>query len=394
MKRILICSIIIAVIFWVWIRRTDTNIRMSKRAAFDTVEFANREWERLLAIRQWKTERDQKTRFEMHRKIENMFTETMNSNQNPFEKLAKLMKFYKTGFFPYLRPNAYMAKKCASCIAKYAPRNLYGLKFEAQQLLLDDEINKLDISPDAVDPFAHFGESCIEDCLRIRTKENVLIRLRRKPDTETPRAPRRPIENDAQNSHDHGVVRSVKKIMDEEKFREYSDFDRIDQEIRASIIACDVSDDAKVCALETLDTLDDETVHPTLQMTEKNILQNVWKKCDPETTILQLASCIENGAVVCHTGKCTRMVSALDSGRKNSVQPMWSVKQQLMNKALKIRSNVLSSSSKSEQENYESGTGNLREKMIDRFERETRSDFSHLDNKIRHSVMNEIIEGF
>ena len=62
MKRILICSIIIAVIFWIWIRRTDTKIRISKRAAFDTVEFANREWERLLAIRQWKSERDQKTR--------------------------------------------------------------------------------------------------------------------------------------------------------------------------------------------------------------------------------------------------------------------------------------------------------------------------------------------
>jgi len=394
---ILILSLVCTMTSVWWVKTSDRRIQSAKVSAQKTSQYVLDEWNRLLKLKAWKEQRDHLARQSFFTQLETMFENIQASNElSPFEKLGSLLKLYKRGFYPYIEPDNDMATKCARCIIKYAPMHMYREKYEAQQILLDDSVNNVDISRDSISPYSRYGDACIEECMRVSTKERVMFRLRREPDEPVaPRTENTRIENDPQNSHDHSVVRSIRKKM--EGFSEYpeSKHESTKQNIHEYIIACDLNDDVKIRAIETLSSLDTETRHPTLKMTENDILVNVWENTNvKDNVIIQLAECVEHGNIVCHTGKCGRLVSALDTA-EGEIQPMWAIKQKLMNRAMKIRTEVLSSSGQQQRSMYENGTDTeLQRKMIERFERDAREDIAHLDSSIQHSVLNEMNEAF
>lgn len=164
--------------------------------------------------------------------------------------------------------------------------------------------------------------------------------------------------SDSQNVHDHSVVRTMKKNIDrlyeDTKGSLPTDTSRAKEQVRNAILEqAGLSETEKYNALEVLDNLTSST-HSAYGRSEADVLKMVWSKIgatsDPgqrdnlkEMLGRQLASGIENGLVVCSTGKIGRLMGTFDgvvspeeSGMEAS-RPMWAVKEELANLAAKVR---------------------------------------------------------
>jgi hypothetical protein len=118
-------------------------------------------------------------------------------------------------------------------------------------------------------------------------------------------------------------------------------------DIRAAILDTKTDERTKADAMHVLDKLGDFK-HSSFGTTEKEALQMVWSKInsqnDPtlrenlkETLAKQLASSIENGHIVCSSGKITRIMGTLDGVSNEAARPMWAVREELANLASKTR---------------------------------------------------------
>lgn len=164
--------------------------------------------------------------------------------------------------------------------------------------------------------------------------------------------------SDSQNVHDHSVVRTMKKNIDrlyeDTKEARPIDTSRAKEQVRNAILEQGgLSETEKYNALEVLDNLTSST-HSAYGRSEADVLKMVWNKIgatdDPgqrnnlkEMLGRQLASGIENGLVVCSTGKIGRLMGTFDgvvapeeSGLEAS-RPMWAVKEELATLAAKVR---------------------------------------------------------
>ena len=84
-------------------------------------------------------------------------------------------------------------------------------------------------------------------------------------------------------------------------------------------------------------------VHSGLDVTELEAASKVLARfdelgADTEVFARQLASAVENGTVVCSTGKIARILGSLDGiDASNALKPTWIVREELMGLAAKIR---------------------------------------------------------
>ena len=101
-------------------------------------------------------------------------------------------------------------------------------------------------------------------------------------------------------------------------------------------------------ALHVIDDLKDFD-HSAFNISEKSSLKLVWEKINNssdmkenlvETLAKQLSSTIENGHVVCSSGKITRIMSTLDGFSNEVARPMWALREEIGNKAAKIREDM------------------------------------------------------
>lgn len=158
------------------------------------------------------------------------------------------------------------------------------------------------------------------------------------------------VHNDLQNVHDHSVVHATRHIL--ENIEKNDKNDRNSRpEIESALLDSALNDDDKIRALAVLDSLTTKTHHSSFKMTETDALNAVWSKIQgmdtsmksnvTETLLHQLASGVENGHVVCSTGKIARFVGALDGIGDNEVKlrPMWAVRDELGTMASKKRGN-------------------------------------------------------
>jgi hypothetical protein len=156
------------------------------------------------------------------------------------------------------------------------------------------------------------------------------------------------VHNDLQNVHDHSVTHATRHIL--ENIEKNDKNDRNSRpEIESALLDSALNDDDKIKALAVLDSLTTKTHHTSFKMTETDALNAVWSKIQgmdesmksnvTETLLHQLASGVENGHVVCSTGKIARFVSALDGlgNDKVKLRPMWAVRDELGTMASKKR---------------------------------------------------------
>ena len=158
---------------------------------------------------------------------------------------------------------------------------------------------------------------------------------------------------DGQNVHDHGVSKvtqfNINKLKDNININSLNNANKIEN-IKNKILSSTTLDSTtKEDALHVIDKLSD-TTHGSFNITEKQTLAMVLDKIDQqpgeirenltETLAKQLASSIENGHIVCSSGKISRIMGTLDGVSNESVRPMWAVREELGGLAVKIRDDV------------------------------------------------------
>jgi hypothetical protein len=158
---------------------------------------------------------------------------------------------------------------------------------------------------------------------------------------------------DAQNVHDHGVTKvtqfNINKLKDNIDINSLNNSNKIENIKNKILSSITLDSTTKEDALHVIDKLSDAT-NGSFNVTEKQTLAMVLDKIDQqpgelrenltETLAKQLASSIENGHIVCSSGKISRIMGTLDGVSNESVRPMWAVREELGGLAVKIRDDV------------------------------------------------------
>lgn len=158
-------------------------------------------------------------------------------------------------------------------------------------------------------------------------------------------------KNDAQNVHDHAVMQALAKNVESIKTR--SDDGTQADDARNLINKIwgmpTLKPDERANAIKVASSLGD-TMHSKFKMTEREVLSSVMKEIEKEVDaskkdsmyeILarQMAGSVENGMIVCPSGKIARMMSTFDGVKADMepVRPMWAVREEISALASKMR---------------------------------------------------------
>ncbi|GAX83336.1 hypothetical protein CEUSTIGMA_g10762.t1, partial [Chlamydomonas eustigma] len=160
-------------------------------------------------------------------------------------------------------------------------------------------------------------------------------------------------KTDAQNVHDHGVVQTTAKNLDLIP----SDPRRSSNDAIAQVMDSVLKSDMSVCerenAIRVLDSLS-TNVHTKFGRSEAKTLADVWdvirrsdteqlRKNLEENLVKQLATGVEDGSVVCSTGKIARITSSLEGSGLGltTMRPLWAIRDELGTLAAKTRDQAL-----------------------------------------------------
>jgi hypothetical protein len=156
-------------------------------------------------------------------------------------------------------------------------------------------------------------------------------------------------KTDAQNVHDHAVMQAIAKNV--VKFTDESDDGSLDDNakkvIRSIQSSKEMSPQEKHDAVRVVRSLSEST-HSKFKKSERQVLSGVVAhieasddKKEEKYELLgkQLASAVENGNVVCSSGKIARMTSALQGVEDDvePVRPMWAIRDEIANMAARCR---------------------------------------------------------
>lgn len=181
---------------------------------------------------------------------------------------------------------------------------------------------------------------------------------------------------DYQNVHDHGISQTTKYNVEKHLAHVYKTIENIPDDthkIINSILEHNGLDaEEKREAYHVIDNLSD-SIHSTYGISEKQTLNLIWSTIHNKYSHIkdnlieslgkQLASAIEKGHVVCSSGKIARIISTLDGIANEISRPIWAIKEELSNKAIKIRNEYTPQSSIKMREEF---SKQVREEYIDK----------------------------
>jgi hypothetical protein len=164
------------------------------------------------------------------------------------------------------------------------------------------------------------------------------------------------IRSDPQNTHNSGVVRTLAKSIRGIKDDTYVDQDNQEliKDIELYIAQTNELDDSqKTKALKTLQNVSQkDEILSTVDMSEADVLNIVWSRikqnhkddADLKTLLVKnLAESIENDVPVCVSGRISRMVDTLQVvDDKVKIMPDWQIRSEMLSKASKIHTELLS----------------------------------------------------
>ncbi len=172
--------------------------------------------------------------------------------------------------------------------------------------------------------------------------------------------------HDTQNVHDHSVVAVTRTNLENLGRAKAADVADVVRQISA---AQDLSEAEVSDALTVLKALKTEPHDSFDGRSERDVLDSVWARIqaerDPtlkrnlvETLGKQLASGVENGHVVCSTGRVTRLMGTFDGSGCEGVtdsKPIWAVKEELATLAARVRDDVAATLSDAQRAAYDRG---------------------------------------
>ncbi len=213
------------------------------------------------------------------------------------------------------------------------------------------------------------------------------------------------VNNDSQNVHSTTVLNCATKILESASKCKRVSF----EEAQAKIIEATARTQCDITKIQRVLAHLNNEKHSRFGKSDRDIFLAMMSKIQAESNrtkkdnlmeVLchQLESGIENGAVVCSTGRIVRILSVYD-GIDESAQkiiPEWALDQELANMAHKIRESVLSKASEEERRLYESAESNaLADVMNDEFTKEAMASYKDIVSpETLHLKMNVYREGF
>jgi len=273
------------------------------------------------------------------RNLEASFLEAKN-----WEALLELGDVYRTGSFPTHRPNRSLASRIYKAACGAPDPRIAGL---AQTRYVETRVDVIAGEDTAgVELPTRPGETCASAAVRLmmttpsRGKPEV---QQWEPEVHTEPEPPPVILTDAQNVHDHALTRGLHKALTDLP----GGADAL-EEVAMRILESETTPSTKADAIEVLYTLGTAD-HSTLRISERRALDKVWARIKdlPETQredasailVTQLASGVEQGSVVCSTGKIARIMSTLDGITEDppSLKPMWAIREELGTMAARLR---------------------------------------------------------
>jgi len=156
--------------------------------------------------------------------------------------------------------------------------------------------------------------------------------------------------NDLQNVHDSSVTGIIKKNINEIKKSSQTTKNNTTSAVVTAIAGSEqIPETVKANAIMVITDLNEKDIHGTYNITEKDALSMVWNKINNEKEdtkkknmidILarQLDSGVENGHIVCSSGKIARIISTFD-GVDESIEPsrpIWAIREEIGSLAGKI----------------------------------------------------------
>lgn len=273
--------------------------------------------------------------------------------ENSWDALIAIGDIYRKGAYPRFQPNRDVAARCYRAVS-ICPNSTMSVMGESRYAeVYEDPVDGVDIAGD------HFPESygmkasaIAEHLIQVQKPESRQQHVQSYPvvpvfvipsfDFDTPMH-----RIDPQNVHDHGVTQTtsynIDKLRNEPTGGVSTDMEEV---VNAILEASDVDENTKVDALHVIDNLSDSQ-HSRFNVSEKDTLSMVWGKIRghehrtnlTETLAKQLASGVENGYTVCSSGKIARIVGTLDGVGNETVKPIWAIKDELANMAVRVRDN-------------------------------------------------------
>lgn len=274
--------------------------------------------------------------------------------QTSWPKLLELGDFYRKGAYPWFRPNRLMASKIYHVACASPDPDISGA---AQLRYIEcrvDDISKEDVHGAKIPTM--YGLGCIAratDAIRDSKgerfgtpyrffPENVSVDPEPEPEPEPPRI----VVSDGQNVHDHAMTAALRRSLRSSD----TSRDAYDRVMECVLDSADGS--TKEDAFRVLESLDTAT-HTGLYASEREALNGMWARIDslPDETdrqnaramlVSQLASGVENGAIVCSTGKIARIMGTLDGmsdapEAPEALKPTWVVRDEIGTLAAKVR---------------------------------------------------------
>lgn len=303
----------------------------------------------------------------------------------------------KRGVYGVWNPNPRAADECSRALILYDrdPER----RTEAMTLLYEPPPSAID-TVDSVPPFPN----ALVDDLLDRFRRSL---PRGAPKQQKQRVPPRldaqqqgddnrncVVRSDPQNSHQHSVVATSRAVL--ERLPQTDDGDIIPAIESYIERDCDplITDETKAKALHALDSI--STIESTQfnGLTERQALARVWNVPENrDIMVQQLASSIEHGQPICHTGKMTRIASSVNEG--TGVVPMWQVKSTLYSRASILRDTILGKAHDSERIDYHHhDDSTLKDQMTRAFKSEADAYIQDhgLDPGVMRPIVDEILE--
>lgn len=284
-----------------------------------------------------------------------------------WHRLYLMARVYKRGQFPVYRPDDQTADACCRAILLHAPRDQGDTRVAAASLMYADPVAADDRRGD--DLPTQYADLLIGRCMASSRQCGDPRPAERAAERHplVPRAPPPPlIADDRQNAHDHGVVSSARRVLRAIPAGRHVP----DTDVETAIADGDMSDETKAAAIVAYDSLRHEVDSPVFAMSEKEAFDRVWRRASsPDLVVHGLASMIEDGQPVCHTGKMTRLAGVLDSvgtGDEVGVQPLWAHKEIMTSRAAAIRDDVLKGVDADGRRAYDEGRGQAVEEEMRR----------------------------
>jgi len=282
-------------------------------------------------------------------------------SKSPDDAVLYAAQLYKRGVYGIFAPQPDIAHTLCRTIVLHGTSR--DLRTDAMTLLYEPMVEEVEGSPIPRDIADRALDRFLTAIPRApaQTTHQIHHSVQQKPD-----APPVVVRSDPQNSHQHTVVASTRKSLESMDALDDTDIIAIVESHIESNTDEHITDETKAKALHALDSINTIESVQFGGVTEQQVLARVWNRAKPEERdriIQQLASAIENGTPVCHTGKVTRLVSAVDN-----VIPTWQVREILQSEASRIRSSVLDKATPTEIQDYNANDdAPLRQRMIDEF---------------------------